>query len=95
MKKSTDIARLEQKSQGLKNLPEMLKKLEDSSTIILKKLEDSSTNSECRYERNRHHFSDNKKKIDDTLDNIVQMTQNLKDTSEDVKSHPWKLLRKP
>ena len=82
-------------AQGLKDLPEMLKKLEDSTTVILKKLEDSSTNLKAVTEKTDTMLGDNKKKIDDTLDNIKQMTQNLKETSEDVKSHPWKLLRKP
>lgn len=82
-------------AQGLKNLPEMLKKLEDLTTVILKKLEDSSTNLKAVTEKTDTMLGDNKKKIDDTLDNIKQMTQNLKETSEDVKSHPWKLLRKP
>lgn len=82
-------------AQGLKNLPEMLKKLEESTTVILKKLEDSSTNLKAVTEKTDTMLGDNKKKIDDTLDNIKQMTQNLKETSEDVKSHPWKLIRKP
>jgi len=82
-------------AQGLKNLPEMLKKLEESTTVILKKLEDSSTNLKAVTEKTDTMLDDNKKKIDDTLDNIKQMTQNLKETSEDVKSHPWKLIRKP
>jgi phospholipid/cholesterol/gamma-HCH transport system substrate-binding protein len=82
-------------AKGLKNLPEMLEKMEDSTTLILKKLEDSSTNLKAVTEKTDTMLGDNKKKIDDTLENIKQMTQNLKETSEDVKSHPWKLIRKP
>ena len=40
-------------------------------------------------------LGDNKKNIDKPLENIQEMTKNLKQTSDDVKSNPWKLLRKP
>ena len=74
----------EEIAQGLKNLPE-----------IMKKLDDTTTNLRALTEKSDKLVVENKKKIDETLDNIQQTTQNLKDATEEVKKAPWKLLRKP
>jgi hypothetical protein len=29
------------------------------------------------------------------MENVKEITANLKDLTEDVKKHPWKLIRKP
>jgi len=71
-------------AQGLKNLPEILKKI-DASAESLKAI---TTKSDTI-------VSENKKNIDAALVSFKEMAQNLKETTDDVKSHPWKLLRKP
>ena len=71
-------------AQGLKNLPEILKKI-DASAESLKAITAKSDTI----------VSENKKNIDAAMVSFKEMAQNLKETTDDVKSHPWKLLRKP
>jgi len=71
-------------AQGLKSLPELVKKLDESAN-----------NLKLITEKADKVVGDNKKNIDATLENVKEMTKNLKETTEDVKKHPWKLLRKP
>jgi phospholipid/cholesterol/gamma-HCH transport system substrate-binding protein len=71
-------------AQGLKNLPELIKKL-DETTSALKAIAEKSDKI----------VGDNKKNIDAMLQSFRDMAQNLKETTDDVKSHPWKLIRKP
>jgi phospholipid/cholesterol/gamma-HCH transport system substrate-binding protein len=71
-------------AQGLKSLPELVKKLDESAN-----------NLKAITEKADKLVGDNKKSIDATLENMKEMTRNLKETAEDVKKHPWKLLRKP
>ncbi len=71
-------------AQGLKGLPELVKKLDESAD-----------NLKAITEKADKVVGDNKKNIDATLENVKEMTKNLKETTEDVKKHPWKLLRKP
>jgi ElaB/YqjD/DUF883 family membrane-anchored ribosome-binding protein len=71
-------------AQGLKSLPELMKKLDESAD-----------NLKVITEKADKVVGDNKKNIDATLENVKEMTKNLKETTEDVKKHPWKLLRKP
>jgi hypothetical protein len=40
-------------------------------------------------------IGDNKKNIDAMLESFRNTAQNQKETADDVKKHPWKLLRKP
>ena len=40
-------------------------------------------------------MGDNKKNIDEMMKGFRDMATNLKETTDDVKSHPWKLIRKP
>ncbi len=74
----------EEIAQGLKNLPAILKKLEDT-TATLKTITEKADNL----------VGDNRKKIDDTLENVTQITQNIKELTAEVKKAPWKLIRKP
>ncbi len=74
----------EEVAQGLKNLPEMLKKLDESANS-LKAITDKTDKL----------VGDNKKNIDAMMESFRDMAKNLKETTDDVKSHPWKLLRKP
>ncbi len=67
----------EEVAQGLKSLPELLKKLDENAA-----------NLKAITEKSDKILGDNKKNID-------AMIQNLKETTDDVKSHPWKLIRKP
>ncbi len=71
-------------AQGLKDLPKLIKQLEES-TNNLKTITGKTDKI----------LDDNKKNIDLTLQHVEALTKNLKDASEDVKSNPWKLLRKP
>ncbi|OGW28654.1 MAG: hypothetical protein A2X56_00500 [Nitrospirae bacterium GWC2_57_13] len=74
----------EEVAAGLKRLPDLITKL-DESAASLKTLLDKSDKL----------VGENRKNVDATLENIQEMTKNLKDATEDVKKHPWKLLRKP
>jgi phospholipid/cholesterol/gamma-HCH transport system substrate-binding protein len=74
----------EEVAQGLKNLPEILKKL-DASAENLKAITAKSD----------AIVGENKKNIDAAMESFREMAKNLKETTDDVKSHPWKLLRKP
>ena len=74
----------EEVAQGLKNLPD-----------ILKKLDESATNLKSITEKGDKIVGDNKKNIDAMIESFKEMGKNLKETTDDVKSHPWKLLRKP
>ncbi len=71
-------------AQGLKGLPDLMKKLDESAS-----------NLKAITEKADKVVGDNKKNIDATLENVKEMTRNLKETTEDVKKHPWKLIRKP
>ena len=39
-------------------------------------------------------LSSNRKGLDETFENLNSVSANLKDMTEDLKTHPWKLLRK-
>jgi phospholipid/cholesterol/gamma-HCH transport system substrate-binding protein len=74
----------EEVAEGLKNLPELLKKLDESANN-LKTITDKTDKL----------VGENRKNIDAMMESFRDMAKNLKETSEDVKAHPWKLLRKP
>ena len=40
-------------------------------------------------------IGENRKNIDEMLASFREMAKNLKEITEDVKAHPWKLIRKP
>jgi len=74
----------EEVAQSLKNLPEILKKLDASA----ESLKDITAKSDTI-------VTENKKNIDAAMVSFKEIAQNLKETTDDVKGHPWKLLRKP
>jgi phospholipid/cholesterol/gamma-HCH transport system substrate-binding protein len=74
----------EEVAQGLKNLPD-----------ILKKLDESAANLKTITEKGDKIVGENKQKIDAMLESFKDMAKNLKETSDEVKKQPWKLLRKP
>jgi phospholipid/cholesterol/gamma-HCH transport system substrate-binding protein len=78
-------------AQGLKELPAILKKTDD----ILKKTEDVANNLKAITEKSDTLIGENKKNIDATLESFREVARNLKDITDDVKAHPWKLIRKP
>ena len=74
----------EEVAQGLKNLPELLKKLDESAN-----------NLKAVTEKSDKLVGDNKKNIDEMIEHFKNMGKNLKEASEEIKKEPWKLLRKP
>jgi phospholipid/cholesterol/gamma-HCH transport system substrate-binding protein len=85
-------------AQGLKDLPELVRKLDESASALpalLRKLDESAANLKAATEKSDKILGDNKKNIDDMMQSFRDMSQNLKETTDDVKTHPWKLIRKP
>ncbi len=80
----TMTANKDEVAQGLKELPELLKKI-DASAANLKAIT----------EKTDTLMGDNKKRIDAAMESFKEMAKNLKETSDDLKAHPWKLIRKP
>jgi phospholipid/cholesterol/gamma-HCH transport system substrate-binding protein len=74
----------EEIAQGLKNLPD-----------IMKKLDESSSNLKAITEKTDKLIGENRQNIETMVENFKDLATNLKETSDDVKIHPWKLLRKP
>ncbi|OGW34264.1 MAG: hypothetical protein A2010_00075 [Nitrospirae bacterium GWD2_57_9] len=74
----------EEVALALKNLPELLKKLDESAA-----------NLKAVTEKSDKLVGENRKNVDAMLQSFRDMAQNLKETTDDVKSHPWKLIRKP
>jgi phospholipid/cholesterol/gamma-HCH transport system substrate-binding protein len=74
----------EQVAETLKNLPELMKKI-DASVENLKEITDKTDKL----------VGENRKNIDSTMENVKEITNNLKEMTDDVKKHPWKLIRKP
>jgi phospholipid/cholesterol/gamma-HCH transport system substrate-binding protein len=71
-------------TETMKGLPELMKKL-DAGIANLKAVT----------EKTDLIMGDNRKQIDATIDNVKETTKNLKELTDDVKKHPWKLIRKP
>jgi len=71
-------------AQTLKDLPELLKKIDESAN-----------NLKALTEKSDKLVGDNKRNIDEMVEHFRDMGKNLKDTSEEIKKAPWKLLRKP
>ena len=74
----------DQVAETLKNLPELMKKI-DASVANLKEIT----------EKTDKLVGENRKNIDATMENVKEITKNLKEMTDDVKQHPWKLIRKP
>ncbi len=71
-------------AQGLKNLPELMKKIDESVN-----------NLKALTEKSDKLVGENRKNIDIMIESFRDMGKNLKDASEEIKQQPWKLLRKP
>jgi phospholipid/cholesterol/gamma-HCH transport system substrate-binding protein len=71
-------------AKGLKDLPNLIKKLDQSAD-----------NLKAITEKSDKIVSDNKKNIDAMVEHFRDMGQNLKDAAEEIKKEPWRLLRKP
>ncbi|HUJ19503.1 MAG TPA: MlaD family protein [Nitrospirota bacterium] len=71
-------------AQTLKNLPALVKKLDESATSL-----------QALTKKTDALVGENKKNVDAMMQSLRDTAQNLKETTDDVKSHPWKLLRKP
>jgi len=78
-------------AQALKSLPELMRKIDESAANI-KAMTDKT---DVLAGKTDAIVSENKKNIDAMLEDFRDMAKNLKETTDDVKSHPWKLLRKP
>jgi phospholipid/cholesterol/gamma-HCH transport system substrate-binding protein len=71
-------------TDSLKRLPE-----------ITKKLDETLANLKAVSEKTDATLTDNRKQIDAAMVNVKDISQNVKELTEEVKQHPWKLLRKP
>jgi len=71
-------------AQGLKNVPELVKKLDESVN-----------NLRAIAEKTDKFMGDNKANIDATMGNVKEITGNLKELTDELKKSPWKLIRKP
>jgi len=79
-------------------VPELLKKLDESATnlrAITDKADALMVKTNTFMGKTDALVSENRKNIDAMLESFREMAKNLKETTDDVKSHPWKLLRKP
>ncbi len=74
----------EEVARSLKNLPD-----------IMKKLDTSADNLKTITEKTDKLVGENGKNIDAMMESFRDMAKNLKETSDDVKGNPWKLIRKP
>lgn len=61
----------------------------------MKKLDESASNLKALTEKSDKLVGENRKNVDVMMQGFRDMAQNLKEATEDVKSHPWKLIRKP
>jgi phospholipid/cholesterol/gamma-HCH transport system substrate-binding protein len=88
----------EEVAQALKNLPEMLNKL-DETAANLKSITDKADvlmgKTDAVVGKTDALLGENRKNIDAMLESVKDTAQNLKELTEDVKKHPWKLIRKP
>lgn len=71
-------------AESLKELPGIMKKL-DATIANLRSLSDKTDNM----------MGENRKQIDAAMENFKEVSKNVKELTEEVKKHPWKLLRKP
>lgn len=74
----------EEVALALKILPEIIRKL-DASIANMKDLS----------EKTDTMMGENRKQVDATMENVRDLTNNVKEFTAEVKRNPWKLLRKP
>lgn len=94
----TTIQNLQEASANIKsmtsNKDEVAQTLKDLP-VLLKKIDESADNLKALTEKSGKLVGDNKKNIDEMVEHFRDMGKNLKDASEEIKKAPWKLLRKP
>jgi phospholipid/cholesterol/gamma-HCH transport system substrate-binding protein len=81
----------DQVGEAVRSLPEIVKKLDANLTNLKAVME----RTEALLGRTDALLADNRKQLDEFIENGKQISGNLKDLTEDVKKHPWKLIRKP
>jgi phospholipid/cholesterol/gamma-HCH transport system substrate-binding protein len=81
----------DQVSEAVRALPEIVKKL-DANLANLKTIMETT---ESILGRTDALLADNRRQLDEVVENGKQISGNLKELTEDVKKHPWKLIRKP
>jgi len=88
----------EQVGEAMRSLPELMKKADaDLANLktVMERTEALLGQAQTLVGRTDTTLSDNRKQIDATMENMKDISQNLKEMTEDVKKHPWKLIRKP
>jgi phospholipid/cholesterol/gamma-HCH transport system substrate-binding protein len=81
----------DQVSEAIRALPEIVKKLDAN----LENLKAVMEKTEALLGRTDALLADNRKQLDEVIENSKQISGNLKELTDDVKKHPWKLIRKP
>ncbi len=71
-------------ARTLKNLPELLKKIDERANHL-----------KALTEKSDKLAGDNRKNIEEMVEHFRDMGQNLKDATAEIKKAPWKLLGKP
>ncbi len=74
----------EEVALALKSIPE-----------IIQKLDASIANLQAVSQKTDVLMGENRKQIDATMENVRDLTNNVKEFTAEVKRNPWKLLRKP
>ena len=69
-------------AQTLKNLPELLKKIDESANHL-----------KALTEKSDKLVGDNRKNIDEMVDHFRDMGQNLKDATEEIKKDPMEIAQ--
>jgi ElaB/YqjD/DUF883 family membrane-anchored ribosome-binding protein len=82
----------------MRSLPGIMKKLDaDLANLktVMEKTEALMGQTQTLVGRADAALADNREQIDASIGNMQDISQNLKELTEDVKKHPWKLIRKP
>lgn len=95
----------EEVAQVLKDLPEMMKKLDataanlksitDKADVLMGKTDAVMDKTDAVVGKADALVGENRENIDAMLESVKDTAQNLKELTDDVKKHPWKLIRKP
>jgi phospholipid/cholesterol/gamma-HCH transport system substrate-binding protein len=71
-------------AEALKNLPSLLKKIDETAD-----------NLKAITEKSDKIVAENKKNIQEMIEHFRDVGKNIKDTTEEIKQEPWRLIRKP
>jgi phospholipid/cholesterol/gamma-HCH transport system substrate-binding protein len=88
----------EQVGEAMRSLPDIMKKVDaDLANLktVMEKTEGLLGQAQTLVGRTDATLAENRRQIDATMVNMKDISQNLKEMTEDVKQHPWKLIRKP